>query len=293
MGDAIKVEEEYRNWLTNVYRKTNGEKLKPSSIDGTANALKLRVAKLEGIEINPTNLFEHDNYDEMIQLDIIIRNADNYPEENHKCGRGYLSQGLIRYIEFLAYRDNVTEKEKKKSEKKAQKRFYSSSIEKINERDDDEFERRVNSNLKVRKPSGYSRKPREIEKDSDKTSKNVIHYIRHKERAENALAIAGYKCEIDPSHITFKRRKNKEIDYTEPHHLIPMSKQGKFKYSLDTEENIVSLCSNCHNCIHYGEDADKLIKYLYDKRKELLKEAGIEITYDELLEMYNISPTLE
>ena len=25
MGDAIKVEEEYRNWLTNVYRKTNGE----------------------------------------------------------------------------------------------------------------------------------------------------------------------------------------------------------------------------------------------------------------------------
>lgn len=72
----------------------------------------------------------------------------------------------------------------------------------------------------------------------------------------------------------------------EPHHLIPLSQHKKFDVSLDVEENIVSLCSNCHNLLHYGSDYEALLKKLYDERKDLLESVGICVTYDELVSMY-------
>ena len=74
----------------------------------------------------------------------------------------------------------------------------------------------------------------------------------------------------------------------EPHHLIPMAFSDRFDVSLDVEENIVSLCSNCHNEIHYGKDARILIEKLYNQRKELLKNKKINITLEELFEMYGV-----
>ena len=65
-----------------------------------------------------------------------------------------------------------------------------------------------------------------------------------------------------------------------------MAYSDEFDVSLDVEENIVSLCSNCHNQIHYGVDADKLIKKLYADRKDLLSTVGIDISVSRLLEMY-------
>lgn len=55
--------------------------------------------------------------------------------------------------------------------------------------------------------------------------------------------------------------------YTEPHHLIPLVRQDQFDVSLNVKENIISLCSNCHNEIHYGKDSDRLIQELYVKYK--------------------------
>ena len=37
---------------------------------------------------------------------------------------------------------------------------------------------------------------------------------------------------------------------------------------------------------HYGKDADKLIAKLYEERKNVLKNVGIEISLDRLLAMY-------
>ncbi len=110
---------------------------------------------------------------------------------------------------------------------------------------------------------------------------------RNRKIAENALILANFKCEIDNEHYTFIR-KNKNIPYTEAHHLIPLAYSELFNYSLDVEENIVSLCSTCHKQIHYGKDAEVLIKKLYTSRKELLKDAGIVLSEQELLEMYGI-----
>ena len=112
-------------------------------------------------------------------------------------------------------------------------------------------------------------------------------YPRNRQTAINALAHAEYKCEINPYHHTFIR-KNSDKGYTEPHHLVPMAFSDSFDVSLDVEQNIVSLCSNCHNEIHYGRDARDLIEKLYHKRKEYLESVGISISLEDLLEKYEV-----
>lgn len=72
----------------------------------------------------------------------------------------------------------------------------------------------------------------------------------------------------------------------EPHHLVPMKYSDDFSVSLDVPANIVSLCSNCHNEIHYGKNYEQLLERLYEQRKDLLQKVGIDITLEELKEMY-------
>jgi 5-methylcytosine-specific restriction protein A len=111
---------------------------------------------------------------------------------------------------------------------------------------------------------------------------------RNRKVSANALRIADFKCEFDTNHFTFIRR-TQNVPYTEAHHLVPLSYSALFKYSLDIEENIVSLCSTCHNQIHYGKDSAPIIKKLFAERKELLKQAGIILFEQELLSMYELS----
>lgn len=86
-------------------------------------------------------------------------------------------------------------------------------------------------------------------------------------------------------HQTFIRKAN-GMPYTEPHHLVPMRAQKDFSVSLDVENNIVSLCSNCHNLIHYGKGAEILLKKIYNEREQLLQQAGIVITFEDLMNYY-------
>ncbi|MBQ3704126.1 MAG: HNH endonuclease [Oscillospiraceae bacterium] len=108
---------------------------------------------------------------------------------------------------------------------------------------------------------------------------------RDRQIAINALCHAQFCCEYDKNHPTFLRR-NSGKPYTEPHHLVPMAFSDDFDVSLDVEENIVSLCSNCHNQIHYGQGADELLRKLFSERQEALKSVGIDITLDQLLKYY-------
>lgn len=116
---------------------------------------------------------------------------------------------------------------------------------------------------------------------------------RNRVKAEYALARADYKCEVG-DHKTFLRKKNL-LPYTEPHHLIPLQYDKQFEHSLDVEANIVSLCSNCHNRIHYGASIEKMIRQLWEQRKDELKAAGlctmrngVELTVEILLSFYGI-----
>lgn len=140
--------------------------------------------------------------------------------------------------------------------------------------------------------SNVKRSEKRFQYSSDlklKTTPKIIHgisiYKREKQVALNALNHANYKCEVDEDHKCFLR-KDGETPYTEAHHLVPLSFQDDFEYSLDIEENIVSLCSNCHNEIHYGYNAKNIISQLYEERKDLLKGKGIDITLEKLLSYY-------
>lgn len=113
------------------------------------------------------------------------------------------------------------------------------------------------------------------------------HYERDIKEAKKALKRANYSCEICSKHPTFIRKKD-GLPYTEPHHLIPMSFSSDFSENLDREQNIVSLCSNCHNQIHYGEGAKEMILKLFDERKAILEIIGIKISKTKLLRMYGL-----
>ncbi len=116
----------------------------------------------------------------------------------------------------------------------------------------------------------------------------INNYTYHRDEAIAVIALckANYCCEIDSSHKGFIRKTNGK-NYTEPRHLISISYQDEFENSLDVENNIVSLCSNCHNKLHYGKDIEKDLQILFEARKQLLEKAGININFQELLNMYN------
>jgi len=130
----------------------------------------------------------------------------------------------------------------------------------------------------------YSSTPKEKAELID--TKGRRSYRRDRTVAINALVLAKHKCEIDGNHPSFIR-KNSNLLYSEPHHLVPLGFYAMFPVSLDVEENIVSLCSNCHNQLHYGKNIRPLLYELYEARKDLLRSVGIEITLQDLYKMYN------
>lgn len=132
-------------------------------------------------------------------------------------------------------------------------------------------------------PFTYDNTPRPPRAPRSNTSSQ---YSRDRIVSENALRLANHMCEADNSHFVF-RRKNGNTNYTEPHHLVPLSASKDFPdVDLDREQNVVSLCSNCHNLLHYGADIDGLLTLLYNQRKELLAAVGIVLTYDQLRKYY-------
>ncbi len=106
---------------------------------------------------------------------------------------------------------------------------------------------------------------------------------------KNALKNSEYVCFVDANHDTFLTDEG--LPYMEAHHLIPFKYQKDFKYSLQVQANVVCLCPKCHRELHYGKSRADLLKVLYDDRKEALEKCGIGITFDKLLEYYDLKRT--
>ncbi|KQS37700.1 HNH endonuclease [Exiguobacterium sp. Leaf196] len=121
--------------------------------------------------------------------------------------------------------------------------------------------------------------------------KIIVHgrevWFRNPRYAREALERAGYLCELDGTHQLFVSKFTEE-NYVEAHHLIPIQFQNKYKNSLDTHANIISICPMCHRKIHYGtfEEIQNMIKRLFDSRKARLNSSGIDLTIDELYDYY-------
>lgn len=113
-------------------------------------------------------------------------------------------------------------------------------------------------------------------------------YQRNPTVAAYALKQAGFTCEIDKSHKTFISSA-KGLAYVEAHHLVPMSQQSQYAWSLDISANIVALCPLCHRLLHHARPADKKPKLLklFGERKRRLIEKGITLDERTLLGYYN------
>ena len=122
-------------------------------------------------------------------------------------------------------------------------------------------------------------------------SKREVQIIGRSAKVKNqALKKAHYCCEINPLHETFRRRSD-GTKFVVVHHLIPLEFQEFFPYSLDVVPNVVALCSNCHDEIRHGVNYQKLVKKLYEERKEDLEKVGIII--DDIEELYRMYERLD
>lgn len=139
--------------------------------------------------------------------------------------------------------------------------------------------KKIDENVKFTKYKGIKKKKISKENKVSKIVKRDFAVVR------NALSKANFLCELDSKHLTFQRKID-DKNYTEAHHLIPMSYYDVFDYSIDIEENVVSLCCNCHREIHFGKRKKNLIETLYNARKKDLEKAGIKIELNELLKIY-------
>ncbi|MBM7554899.1 HNH endonuclease [Thalassobacillus pellis] len=113
------------------------------------------------------------------------------------------------------------------------------------------------------------------------------NYSRDAGEALRALIDGGFQCEVDPLHETFLN-KTTMTHFVEAHHLVPLSQQKNYSYSVDVKANIIALCPNCHRKIHHARLVEKreMIEDLYKERKARLKNAGIMTSIEELLTYY-------
>lgn len=103
----------------------------------------------------------------------------------------------------------------------------------------------------------------------------------------------NYSCQIDNYHRTFIAKASGH-QYMEGHHIIPLSQQNDFQYSLDCYANIIVLCPNCHRFMHYGLESEKKEKLItiYEERAERFSNSGILLDRPEFLERVEASSHL-
>lgn len=115
-----------------------------------------------------------------------------------------------------------------------------------------------------------------------------LKYPRDPEVVAISLLLSNYKPFFE-SKETFISKKTGHT-YLHVHHIIPLEYQDKFDFSLDVISNCVCLTVHQHYLLHHGTDEERepMLHKLYMEYKELLKESGIGISYDNLKSLYGI-----
>lgn len=122
---------------------------------------------------------------------------------------------------------------------------------------------------------------------SKKEQITSYYYPRDQRFSLIAMESNNWQCFFNKKHELFK--KDDGTPYLEAHHIIPMKYYEEFNISIDQPCNIVPLCPNCHRKIHHAQkhDRNKMIKNLYNRRVNELKQNHININLKQLLSYYD------
>ena len=111
--------------------------------------------------------------------------------------------------------------------------------------------------------------------------KSSIHNNDFKELINHFNKKCFFCGKDENNHRTFTSRNG--LDYYEYHHFIPKYKAKEFpelKDIIDSPTNGLSLCSNCHNKIHYGtiEDVKIMLKKVLEDNEinRMLESSGFQ-----------------
>jgi len=122
----------------------------------------------------------------------------------------------------------------------------------------------------------------QVDSDSDvayTTSVTAQVYRRNTRLGREALSLAGYKCEYEPSTKLFISRATGN-PYLEAHHLIPLYATPDMSgVSLDIQENIIALSPHWHRAIHSAEMdvVSDMLKYLVGTRSGTLEKYNLSL----------------
>ncbi len=101
----------------------------------------------------------------------------------------------------------------------------------------------------------------------------------------------NYTCELEMLNgCRYFTSKTTKHNYIEVHHFIPREFRNNFENSVDVLANYITLCPHCHRMIHLATDRERvnIIRYIYNQRKDRLKNCGIEVEFEDLLNFYNV-----
>lgn len=158
----------------------------------------------------------------------------------------------------------------------------------IEDHDEEEYQQLSNEYEVLLETKNYKSVPREKKKAVLKSNAKE-YYPRDAKQSAIALDLANYECEYDPTLKTFTNRITNK-NFVEAHHLIPISFHEFFDFDIDVPENIVALNPTTHRQIHHGIDKDKadILEKLFNQRKSKLHSVNLDISLDDLKDMYNI-----
>lgn len=243
-------QKEFENYLEH-HRKLSG-----SSISKYSRQSHNRILRELGV-----SFYEVESMDGLNQLLNDVKQMESLMEKDPN--RMY-SSALSNYIKFIAF--------KNEQQYLIEESAYIYSIESEIAVDNSEI-----NQLEDIKPEP----PASLKEHS------TLVYQRDRRVAAEAIRRSRYLCEINHYHKSFKSQLTKEY-YMEAHHIIPISTQALFNYSIDCVPNIASLCPVCHRKIHFGYKSDKkkMLEILWDKKQEDILKVGINIRLNEVMEMY-------
>ena len=125
----------------------------------------------------------------------------------------------------------------------------------------------------------------------DKSS-SVLRFKRDQRVVKRARQKSDDLCFFEDIEIGYGHPKppigKKEELCLEVHHIVPMCFQKEFEINLDQTPLTICICMACHKILHHGcdKDREKLVKYLYHRKKDTLKELLNISSYNEFKKYY-------